>query len=70
MTTYKIYIHCTVAMATGLHNDGALDGNEAAIGSDPNLADTDGDGFNDAVEGGSGGPDLDGDEKVDAIDHP
>ena len=36
--------------------------------TDPNNADSDGDGLDDAAEGGAAGPDADGDESIDALD--
>ena len=64
-------------------DDGLLDGDEDLDGdgayepdadgtendeTDPTLADSDADGVDDAAEGGAGGPDLDGDGVIDAVD--
>ncbi|MEM9143545.1 MAG: gliding motility-associated C-terminal domain-containing protein, partial [Bacteroidota bacterium] len=56
---------------TDADNDGLLGGEEAALGTDPNNADTDGDGINDGDEVG---PDIenplntDGDDTIDALE--
>lgn len=52
--------------------DGLTDKQEAALGTDPKLADTDGDGINDKEEVGSNvlkGRDTDSDGKIDALDN-